>query len=427
MSSTSDPPQAANEELARKLLELTAQPACASGEPALSEADAIVSHIEVNDGHGVGALLGKLFGRAANVLSIRSKNFYEGRQGFGDLALHISHPDARRDDVFWRVLQALGATTVKRVLAVPYFPDDALTALALKEIFGVPLCTYLMDDQNLCSDGIPDTVMRELLANSSLRLAISPELCAGYERKYGYRMWFLPPLVATRLILPRLNPPLPAALQAKAGVIVGNIWGQRWVQLLRATVRHSGISLRWFSNGDFRWLPCSMSALAADGVVPHQGPPLPDDQLVEVLRQAPFVVLPSGTLDATDDRRFIAQLSFPSRIPYILATSQAPILVLGNAATPAARFVTGTGIGLVAPYERAAFQAAAEQITRPEVNVEMRRKALLIAGRFNDIGAAEWIWQSLAKGEPVDRRYEEMLPQPAPDIGELVSGGTVKE
>ena len=431
MPSRIDNVRATNESLTYRLLELTADSARvlpqASSKPdhpagaVLRDADAIVAHIEVNDKHGVGVLIRKLFGHCSNILSIRSKDFYKGRQEFGDLHIRIWHGVASRDAVFWRVLQALNANTVKRVLCVPYFPDDARTAVALKEIYGAPLCTYLMDDQNLCSDGIPDEVMGELLAKSSLRLAISPELYVGYELKYGYKMHFTPPLVATRLILPQLNPPSQETLQAKSGVIVGNIWGQRWLELLRATVRDSGVTLRWHCNGDFRWLPCDKETLAREGIVPHEGPALADDQLVEVLRQAPFAVVPSGTLDDTDDRRFIAQLSFPSRIPYILATSQAPILVLGNEATAAARFVTGAGIGMSAPYDRDAFQDAVERMTRLDVNLAMRRKALTLAGRFADIGASEWIWQSLAKGEPIDDRYESMMPRPRPDLTQLVS------
>jgi len=301
------------------------------------------------------------------------------------------------------------------VLCVPYFPDDALNAIALKESFGAPLCTYLMDDQNLCANGIPDAVMAELLAKSTLRLAISPELSAGYELKYGHKMWLMPPLVPTRFIPLCLNKLPEAALEAKSGIIVGNIWGQRWIELLRETVRDSGITLRWYNHGEFRWLPFSSEALSSDGIIPQEGPPDPDERMVEILRHASFVVVPSGTLDETDDRRFIARLSFPSRIPYILATSHAPILVLGHPETVAARFVAGAGIGMVAPYGRRAFQEAVERITRPAVNIEMRRAAFSLSIRFADLGAADWLWSSLAKGEPVDGRYEEMMPRREPE------------
>jgi hypothetical protein len=271
-----------------------------------------------------------------------------------------------------------------------------------------------MDDQNLCSNEIPDPVMSELLARSSLRLGISPELCDGYERKYGHKVWFMPPVVSHRFILQALNAPTVSTLSSKRGMIVGNIWGQRWLELLRNTARGSGVTLDWHCIGQFRWVSCDRDTLIKDGIVPHEGPALADESLIDRLRQASFAVIPSGVLDDTDDRHFIAQLSLPSRIPYIFATSQAPILVLGSPETAAARFVTRTGIGIVAPYDRPAFQQAVERITEPAFNLKLRQAALQLAGRFTDLGAADWIWKSLAKQNPVDSRYEELRDPLAP-------------
>jgi hypothetical protein len=414
-----------NQDLVSKLLSLTGSEPGAVREyaprKAPQDADAIVAHIEVNDHHGVGVLLLRLFSETSNIVSLRSKDFYGGRQDFGVWDACVSHEGASRDAVVWRVLEALGGATIRRILAVPYFSDDALNAIALKEAFGAPLCTFLMDDQNLCSDGISDAVMGELLRKSSLRLAISPEMCTAYEAKYDCKVWFMPPVAPTRLIPRQLNALSEQTLREKQPVILGNIWGQQWLELLRSTVRGTGVTIRWYNNGEFRWLSCSKEELARDGIVPQEGPPDPDDALVEILRSAPFVIVPSGTLAEGDDRRFIAQLSFPSRIPYILATSHTPILVLGNAETAAARIVTRLGIGMVAPYRRQEFLEAAERITRPDVNVRMRRAAFLLSLRFADLGAAEWIWQSLEKGEPVDGRYEEMMPNPRPDPSELLT------
>jgi hypothetical protein len=401
-----------NETLVDKLLSLTAESsvreAAAEAAAPPQEADAIVAHIEINQHHGVGVLLERLFGASENIVSIRSQNYYDGKQSFGAMHARIAHGNASRDMVVWNTLEGLRGATIRRILCVPYFPDDALTALALKSAFGVPLCTFLMDDQNLYTDGIPDAIMAKLLAESSLRLAISPDMRAGYEAKYRCKMWFMPPLAPTRFVPQKLNQLPPAALRDTPPAILGNIWGQRWLELLRGTVRGSGVRLRWYNNGEFRWLPCGKEDLKADGIEPQEGA-MPDDSFVEVLRQTPFVVLPSGTLDDTDDRRFIAQLSFPSRIPYILAVSHAPILVLGNPQTAAARIVTHLGIGAVVPYERKAFLEAVERIMQPEVNRAMRRAAFVLSVRFTDLGAAEWIWQSLAQGQPVDRRYEDLM------------------
>ncbi|MCX6376603.1 MAG: beta-1,6-galactofuranosyltransferase, partial [Armatimonadetes bacterium] len=276
---------------------------------------------------------------------------------------------------------------------------------------------YLMDDQNVCADEIPDDLMRELLAKSSLRLGISPELCIVYGLKYGHRIWHLPPVVPGRLIPSRLNVPR-ISPPKRRGVIIGNIWGRQWVELLRGTVRNSGVSLTWYCNGEFRWLPCGKDSLVADSIFPRD--PLPEEELIRTLREAWFAVAPSGTLDQADDHRFIAQLSLPSRIPYLMATSHLPVLVLGSRKTGAARFVEQLD------YNRQSFIGAVNLLCQPDVNLAMRRRALTLAGRFSDTGAAEWIWQSLARGEPVDRRYEDLMPDEPPELSHLLAARGVK-
>jgi hypothetical protein len=372
----------------------------------------IITHVEVSDRHGVGKLVQMMYLGEPNILSIRSANFYDGQHELGELAFCIPHEDKTRDAVFSRVLDVMGDNTAGRTICIPYLADDVRTAVAIKEIYGVPMCTYIMDDQNVCTrDGIPDDLMTELLAKSRLRLAISPEMAAAYENKFGHKMWFLPPLVPARLIPSRVVMP-PAGEKSSEGVIIGNIWGAKWVNLLRETVRDSGFRLRWYCNGEFRWLPCGKDSLIEDSIIPCD--PLKDDPLVEMLRAAPFAVLPSGTLDEDDDRRFLARLSLPSRVPYMMATAHIPILVLGNRQTAAARFVERMGIGVAADYYRKSFVEAASYLTRPDINLAMRKQALVASARFSDAGAAEWIWQSLARGEPVDRRYQDLIPSETP-------------
>ena len=426
-----DPAFRANDELARELLSLTDEGLPDAPEPIeavepdrpelpLRGADTIVSHIEVNDRHGVGVLLERLFGRYPNVLSIRSESHFGGRQEFGALDLAISHPDPAPSQVSKAVRTALGDNTVGRILAVPYYPDDVRNALALAELTGAPLATYLMDDQNVCFDGIPDELMRALLERSQLRLAISAELAACYEAKYGLRFWLMPPVVPSALIQNRPVPSEETLAEPHIGAILGNIWGQRWLDLLRGTVRGSGITLRWYSTNHLRYLTGSPEELALDGIEIPAGPALPDAALAEVLRRTAFVVVPSGTLTDDDDRRFIAQLSLPSRIPFLMAVAQVPLLVLGNERTGAARFVREFDVGLVCDYEPEAFRAAVGAITEPSRNQALRRRALALAGRFSDAGAAEWIWQSLERGEAFDLRYEDLMRKPRPDIEALV-------
>lgn len=401
-----------NAALAARLFELCGKPrpvppAELEDAMRLTGADAIVTHIEINDHHGVGVLLDRLFHGCRNLITVRSQDHFRGNQRLGDVQLKIAHGEALRPRIFETVLRALEGHTVARILAVPYYADDARNAVALQAISGAPMCTYLMDDQNLCEPGIPDAWMGELLAASRLRLAISGEMAAGYEAKYGLRFWWMPPVVEPKHILRRLDPP-PLEPAAPWGVIIGNIWGELWLQRLRETVRGSGVRLYWYARSHFQYLEANRSALARDSIFAAEGEPLADDELIAVLRRAPFAVVPTGTLEPSDERRAIAALSLPSRIPFLLAAAHLPLLVLGARETAAARFVEQSGAGLVSPYERAAFRQAVARILEPERNVAMRRRALELAPFFSAEDALDWIWRSLELGRPADDRFERL-------------------
>src|SRR6516225_5888978 len=146
---------------------------------AIRDTDAIVTTNEVSDRHGTGVILRRIFGESRNVLSIRSTSLYPDHD-LGQQQLCFGHEGLNRSESFARVLAALNGSTVRRVLCVPFLPDELMTAIALKELFNAPLCMFLMDDNNVHARGIGDDLMREALEKASLRLAISPELRDAY-------------------------------------------------------------------------------------------------------------------------------------------------------------------------------------------------------------------------------------------------------
>jgi len=382
-----------------------------------SPVDVVVTPNEVNLQHGTGVLLTRIFGAGNGVVSIRTMNNYGEVHNFGEAAYCLPCTGMSREDVFRQVYQWLRGVKVRNVICVPFLHDDLIVAIAAKEIFHAPLCIYIMDDHNLFGGGIPHTVMREALEKASLRLAISPEMQRAYESKYRVKFWLLPPVVSPDLVRTTLN--LPVVGSKRTGVMIGNIWGQRWLDLLRATIRESGFQIDWYCNNPgATWLAFSKDLLKRDGIALCD--PLPEKELSEVLSRHTFALVPSGTMDESDDNRKVAQLSLPTRIPFIVATSHTPIIVMGNPNVASARFVQRFGLGLSCGYTAAAFRTAVEEILRPETQSAIRTRACDIGPLFSAEGIANWIWSAMELGEPSDLKYEKLMPLPRGESGYYV-------
>src|SRR5262249_30215887 len=146
-------------------------------------------------------------------------------------------------------------------------PDELITAIALKELFRVPLCLYVMDDNNVYAHGIPDELMREAVNKADLRLAISPEMRDAYELKYNLKFWVVPPVVSPQSL--RAQPetrPKPDP-ENRVGVLIGNVWSRRWLERLRQTVRQAGTELHWYGNATAPWLKVTAKELQQDGII----------------------------------------------------------------------------------------------------------------------------------------------------------------
>jgi len=371
--------------------------------------DLIVTHNEVNRRHGTGIVLQNIFTDHTGIASIRSRSDYQGEQDFGALSFCLPREGLPRREIFQILLERMSNVPVKRILCVPFYPDSAVLAIAAKEIYGSPLCTYLMDDANIHAHGIGDEIMGELLAKSKLRLANSPEMCREYEGKYRRKFWLLPPIVSAELIKTRSSSLTRRGPTGGRGVLIGNVWGQHWLQRLKQAVQDSKVEIDWYySGGANSWVNFSERELAEAGIFLRQ--PLPESVLASVLQGYSFALIPTGTLDLNDDNPAIARLSLPSRLSFITATSNLPIIVIGNSDTAVARSVERLQLGKVCEYTGSSLREAVLSVTDEDNAVAIRRRAAKLASLFSSAGIADWIWQSLDKGEPVDTRFERLIP-----------------
>ncbi|BBH42090.1 unknown protein [Microcystis viridis NIES-102] len=369
----------------------------------------IVTASEVNQSHGTGALVRRIFPDDSEIISIRSDNHYGGEQQFGVLSFHLDHKKMSRPAIFQSILQTLGHHQVQKVFCVPYYASDILTAIAIKELFNVPLATYIMDDQNICVQEIPDALMGEFLSKCSVRFATHPELRNAYENKYGYKFWLLPAIVPHRLINSEVAEVSPQRCQEKWGALLGSIWSPQWFQSLLESIQGAGIKLDWYGNSNYYWLKESAAELEKWGLY-SQGL-YPEEQLAQQLQAYPFVIVPTGTMDERDDRTELSRLSLPGRIIFNLATANTPIILLGSNKTSAANFINRFQIGVVCDYTPESLAAAVDYVLDPENQQRMRENAVKVAAKFSDQDINDWVWQSLEKEQAADDRFEAILPR----------------
>ena len=125
--------------------------------------DVVLSRSEVNNRYGTGILIQRMFpGHRANVVSIRSTSIWDGEQEFGIRQLVIP-TGLQRSQLYAWTLAHTDDLTIGRVYCVPYRAEEIIAALALTDAHRAPFCLYVMDDQNVATNGISDEVMAEAI------------------------------------------------------------------------------------------------------------------------------------------------------------------------------------------------------------------------------------------------------------------------
>jgi hypothetical protein len=374
--------------------------------------DVVITTNEINDRHGTGVLVKRILEGRRNIFSIRFRNDW-GDPQFGDWNLCLKQSgfapwDTIRPEAFRNILRLFGGHKVRNVLCVPFLVDEPMAAIALHEVFGARLCAYVMDDQNVASNHIPDVLMREFLQRCSLRLATHPELRVAYERKYGLPFYLLPAVAPDRLIAREPIQPAIALHEktgGKRGAMIGSFWDQSWFDRLCAALVPTGYSIDWFGNNRSPFVKFPKEQLLRARINPRGI--VSEDQLAIELREYPFVIVPTGTFDPSETNTPVTLLSLPGRIPFATAVSQTPILVVGSTSTCASRFVKHFGIGQTVGYDRRELKDAMDRLRDPKAQVAMRSNAARIAPAFSDCGVVEWLQESMELGRAADNRFED--------------------
>jgi hypothetical protein len=158
--------------------------------------------------------------------------------------------------------------------------------------------------------------------------------------------------------------------------------------------------------------------LSQAGIIFHA--PLPEVELVQILRRAPYVVMASSSLVVDDPSQNIGRLSLPSRLPFIAFSAATPIIVLGSDRTAAGAFVKHFGLGVVADYQPEAIAAAAKTVCNPRFRDQVTETARRIGPIFASKGIADWMFQAAELGRPPDHRFEDLFDYRRDEFGYYV-------
>ena len=370
--------------------------------------DVVLSRSEVNNRYGTGILIQRMFPQhRANVVSIRSASIWNGEQQFGIRQLVIPS-DLRRSQIYAWTLTHTEDLTIGRVYCVPYRGEEIIAALALCDAHRAPFCLYVMDDQNVASNGISDELMSEAIDKARLRLAISSDMRDAYHAKYGRRFWIAPPTLLVDA------DPLPNhSSQSGRGILIGNISAQEWLDALIPAIGGSQLRLDWFSNspgGGYWHRRESIEALM--GVHIRLCDPLPEPALASQLPSYEVAVVPTMPPQGSHANFAVSSLSFPSRLTFLVVKSDLPVLVLGDEDSCVARFVRHFGLGFTCPYESAALDHALAATRDPAWRQTHRAAVKYMRRVLGGTDIASWVRDALDRGAPADLIFETLDVQP---------------
>src|ERR1700745_1642035 len=110
--------------------------------PELQDATLLITHTELSYRHGTGALLIRILQQEKNVIVSHSQSFF-GQHDIAVPALQITHQRFSRAVSRRRIQMVLFGSHVAHILCVPFYPDEAISALTAHDLTNAPLVLYI--------------------------------------------------------------------------------------------------------------------------------------------------------------------------------------------------------------------------------------------------------------------------------------------
>lgn len=358
--------------------------------------DVIVSPNEISFAHGTGVLLSRLLEGKTDFVALRSRNDYGGYQRISPKAAHVLPPGTMdRRVIFSLVGEWLKGVNVRQIICVPYFATDLTIAIAARAITGAPLGVWVMDDNCLKHDGISRELMGEALNAATARFAISAELKREYQTAFQKPFAIIPPLVTPKMVRTKPAETLPKS-DAKI-VMIGNLWSPKILDQLSSTIAKAGINVHWHCENPDLWqasVPNSVLEKRGINLIANRSP----EEIQRDVEEAKAIILPSDPGKVGNHETALGDMSLPTRLPFVMATSGTPVIVMARPGTAAGNFVERFKIGAVVPYDAKELKSVIGKLSTRKEQKRIRVNAAKHASDFSFDGAFDFIAATIADG-----------------------------
>src|SRR5688572_7193768 len=109
-----------------------------NGDPSDAEAvfpmrDLLVTAVEINDRHGVGILLQRMFPDASEFVCLRSASLYSGADSFGSVTHELRSKYLTISETREQLKRILAPYRIRRIICVPYYREDFVHAVMAQQ------------------------------------------------------------------------------------------------------------------------------------------------------------------------------------------------------------------------------------------------------------------------------------------------------
>lgn len=365
--------------------------------------DLLITDNVTNASHGAGILLCNILD-PQTCINIRRDDVFLN-YGEGPFPYYrIDLTENSRSVICSWLLKIFNEQNIRRIIYISTCCGNGndLFSIVAKSIFDVPLLVWVMDD-NL---RVEHQIAKELFTIADIVFVISPEMRDFYEGKFQRKFYILPPTVKSSLIASYAESDISRNLANKTCVLIGNIWHADWLVKLCRTISKSDWTIHWYSP------PVKLSEVLFHTMTDHgivvKGY-LPQKELAECVATYPFAIISVGSGNQDNSGRGVTYFSLSSRVPFLMATTHTPLLVMGSKRGCVANFVRNFGIGVSVDYDQEEFLAATAKLTEKSFYTQCVTNAATHAKSFSDEGLAAWMWKSCEKREPIDDRFEKLF------------------